>query len=95
MELTITVQAKGSGFNLGVYKVVPEPFTAAFQPLVAVDDPFMSAITGELMVGSSDLDIKLKLRKDAAEYIAAEIADVLVKEMKKFDTLNGYKIDEN
>jgi hypothetical protein len=51
----------------------------------------MAAVTGAAT--TQEAKIVIKTREDAAEVLADEIAQLIVREMKKNDTHNGYKED--
>ena len=94
MEIRLTVTAKGRFWNGGACIDVDDPMSEVFEPLKTCDDPIMQLINGEILAESTTARSVLKIRKDAADYLANKISDLLLKEMKKNDTHNGYKIHD-
>ena len=91
MKLEITVRTEGEFCYGGARIEVDDPMCFAFEPLRTTDDPIMAIATGDTRSGSYKMEKKLKIRKDAAEYLSKVIADHLLSEMSKGDTFNGYK----
>ena len=89
MRLRVTVNADGQYFNGGAEIVIDEPMSKCFEPMRSGDAGVFSAIAGDLC--EEKARIVMKTRDDAAEYIAKHLAELLVDEMKKNDTHNGYK----
>ena len=91
MELEIIVRAKGHHWNGGAAMTVPEPLEYAFEPLKTTDEPVMTFVMGdEVMANSEVCHKKLKVRQDAAKYIAEALTASLLAEMESHDTHNGY-----
>ena len=94
-NLTVEVRYSQSGqsFNAGLN--VPPVFYEAFQSMKETDMPELCDVLNEHLTGSEQIEVIAKLRKDAAEYIAAALTDHLLKLMSSQDTFNGYKVEAN
>ena len=88
MRLRVTVNADGQYFNGGAEIVIDEPMSKCFEPMKSGDAGVFSALAGDL--STEQVEVVMKTREDAAEYIAKHPARLLVGEMKKGDTHNGY-----
>lgn len=93
MNLRITVHTEGRFCDSAASMTVPDPMVEAFEPLKTCDDSMMAYMSGDVLPESFEYTKKLKLRKNAAEYLAKVIANHLILEMQKNDTHNGYKKD--
>lgn len=91
MKLTVTVRANGRFCDAQASIVVPEPLEQCFEPMKVAVDPFLAGALDEKTC--AEAEIKIKLREDAANYIAKALTDLLTQEMRKYDTLNGYYQD--
>ena len=91
MRLRVTVNADGQYFNGGAEIVISDPMSKCFEPMKAGDAGVFSALAGDLC--EAECKVVMKTREDAADYIAKHIAELLVDEMKKNDTHNGYAIN--
>jgi hypothetical protein len=76
---------------------VEDPFIQAFDPLRVSDDPFIASIVGDEVQAAPAVRTVMKLRKDAAEKIAAILTERILESMATSDTINGYpiSIEEN
>lgn len=92
MEINIAVRARGQLWSGGVSVDIAEPFVFAWETLKMCDDSLMAPITGEVMPTSIEAKKILKFRKETAKELAEEITRLLVCDMYKHDTLNGYKV---
>jgi len=91
MKLLLRVIAQGRYSSVGAEIEISEMQQKCFEPLRTADDPALAYINGERSAGSAEAKVVMKTRDDAAEIMAKEIARMLVREMKKNDTHNGYK----
>ena len=64
----------------------------AFEPLRLCDDPLVRIATREIAPNSEECQVVIKMRKDAAEYLSRQIADMILAEIVKHDTVNGYPL---
>lgn len=88
MRLRISVNADGRYFNGGTEIEISDPMSKCFEPMKSGDAGIFSVIAGDL--STEKVEVVMKTREDAAEYIAGILAEALVNEMKKNDTHNGY-----
>ena len=89
MKLMLRIDVDGMHWNGGVIREIPEMFERCFAPLKTCDEPIIAYATGDVM--EREAKIIMKTREDAAEVLAKEISEMLVMEMKKNDTHNGYE----
>lgn len=67
-------------------------YEEAFEPIRTNDNPLMCMLEpGSTTMSSQSYVAKRKLRKDAADVLAKELAMVLLQQMEQYDTHNGYK----
>ena len=92
MQLELTVNLRGQFVSVGAFIEIPEMFRQCFEPMKVCTDVYLAGMLNEVSVAESR--IIMKTREDAAEIIAKNIADMLVDEMKKHDTRNGYTKDQ-
>jgi len=90
MELEIIVRADCERHSFSAGVSISEPFYRAFEPLCTTDDP-IGFLAGEISRKDERCEIVTKLRKDAAKEISDALTRVLLKEMARHDTHNGYK----
>lgn len=90
MELKLTVEASGRHWSGGVCIEVTEPMQYVFEPINTCDDPITAIATGDELPCNESVRQKLGMRKDAAKDLARVITEMLLNEMKKNDTHNGY-----
>lgn len=95
MDLEVTVRARGRYWNGGAIARVPDPMAKAFEPLKTTDEPLMALLAGDAVAGSYEVREVMNIREDAAEYLSKKIAHMLLGEMRKHDTRNGYAKKEN
>jgi hypothetical protein len=91
MGISIDISLDGRFSRARVSREVDEVFRRAFEPIRYGDCGPISAMTD---ISTAECRVVLKLRQDAAEFIATEIAEMLIEQMKSKDTLNGYSIEE-
>jgi hypothetical protein len=89
MKLSLKVMVDGRYNSTGAGMEIPELFRECFEPIDACDDEFIAIAVGG--VSHKTAKIVMKTREDAAEILAKELANMIVFEMKKNDTKNGYK----
>ena len=91
MKLRLRLDVEGMYFNGGAVVEVPELVRQEFEPLNTCDDKMFCAAVGDSLAGSYEVKVKMKAREDAAKILADALARMIVNEMKKNDTHNGYK----
>jgi len=91
MQLSITVSVYGRYARVSASMEIPELIQREFAPCKSCDDPLVAMATGE--VSNEVVQIVMKTRKDAADILAKELSEMIVNEMKKHDTHNGYESD--
>ncbi len=64
------------------------------QPVRTCDDPVLAMATGDIINGSEEHLRKVELRKDAAGYLACNIASKLIEFIESRDRHNGDKTKE-
>jgi hypothetical protein len=88
MRLSLRVDIDGMYWRGGACMEIPEMFRQCFEPMRSGDVPIFSQLAGE--VSSEEVRMVMKTREDAADILAKELAKMIVSEMKKKDTHNGY-----
>jgi hypothetical protein len=91
MGISIDVSLDGEFSRAQISREVDEVFRRAFEPMRHGDCGLVSAMTD---MSTAECRVILKLREEAAQFIATEIAEMLIEHMKSKDTLNGYSIEE-
>lgn len=92
MKLRIHIAFDGQ-YTVGSTSIeVPEMQTACFAPLKTTSDYLSSLATGDLHSSSEVARRVIKTRRNAAEYLAGELAKEIEKIMRRRDTLNGYPV---
>lgn len=89
MELRINVLVNGIYWDGGASVIVPDLLVESFNPVDKCDDAFIAGIVGGETYES--MERVIKLRKDAAEILSRQLTELLIREMSKNDTHNGYK----
>lgn len=93
MEIDLRVVCSDQfGNYTGAQMEVPEPFQVCFEPLSVTDDDTLAYVTGDLLANSREVEKVVRLRQDAAETMAKAITELLVEDMSRRDTFNGYKV---
>ena len=92
MEIKITITAKERFWNGGASIVLDDLLSESFEPLKTCDEPIMTLMGDDVLPESTTVKKVLKLRKNAAGYLAGKLSNCLLKEMQKKDTHNGYRI---
>lgn len=91
MDIRLTVQVDGMYFNGGAsIKIDEQLYYDVFEPVKTCDDMMLAVVTGDSLIGSKPVERKLVLRKHAAKDISEAITKLLIMEMSKKDTHNGY-----
>lgn len=91
MNITLCAHVEGRLWSGEACMQVPELYRECFEPLKTGDAPIFSALAGEVPPHSQVAVIVRKTRDDAADILARELAAMIVCEMKKNDTHNGYE----
>ena len=89
MKLSIRINASGRYWSGGTAIEIAEPLVQVFDPIRATDIPLM-ALAGEVIEGSPAVKQVLIMRKHVAEELSEAFTTLLMKEMRKYDTHNGY-----
>lgn len=92
MKLELTVKAIGHHVESFACVNVPEPFIAAFEPLRFCTNPALAYALSETTANSEEAQKILTFRQEAASEIATALSQLIVDEMTKNDTLDGYLI---
>jgi len=90
MKLHLEVVVQGRFGRGGVTIEIPELIRECFEPLKVSDEPLMAWVGGGVVESSQACRTVLKTRKDAAEILSKNITEMLLAEMGKRDTHNGY-----
>ena len=93
MKLSLRVDVDGLYWNGGACIEIPEMFRECFEPLKTCDDPIVAYATGDTFSYDVIQNV-MKTREDAAEILAKELSIMIVNEMKKHDTHNGYSKED-
>jgi len=91
MKLQLRADVQGMYFSGGAIVDIPELLTEAFEPLKICDDPMFSAICREPMPHSEEVKMVMKIRENAADILSKELTKLILGEMSKLDTSNGYR----
>ncbi|WP_086931584.1 hypothetical protein [Agarilytica rhodophyticola] len=94
MNIRVMVQVDGTYWSGGSSIELAEPLERLQEPIRTTDIPEMAWINGEDLAGSVEVRRRIRLREEAATEIAEALTDILIKEMSKRDTHNGYLKDE-
>lgn len=90
MKLKLRVDVDGMYFNGGAIVEVPEPLAQVFEPLHENDSPIFNCLNGGVATGSYEFRRVMSLRENAAEELSQALTKLILDEMKKRDTKNGY-----
>lgn len=90
MRLRLSVSIDGMYFKGGAAVEIPELMRQEFAPLKVCDEPILSFATGDLLAHSEEVKIVIKKREDSAKILAEELTRLILNEMGKSDTSNGY-----
>ena len=93
MKISLRLDVNGMYGDWGAIVEIPELFRQTFAPMKTCDELLVAMATGDMIAESSECRIVMETRKDAAEILAKELARMIVGEMKKGDTHNGYNLD--
>ena len=94
MKLRLSVDIDGRYWSGAVAVDVPELVCQQFEPLKICDDPYIAMATGEFPMRGEAAKVVIKTREDAAKILAEQLAEMIVAQMRKNDTHNGYKVNE-
>lgn len=92
MKIRLRVDVDGEYFNGGAIAEVPELMTELFRTVDLCEDPLMAILSGGHVVGSAKYEKVIKKREDAARILAKELTRLIISEMNKHDTQNGYDV---
>lgn len=90
MKINLSVRINDQFYTGGADMEVPDILEQAFEPLRKTDEPFLAAVLGESTM--VEAQIVLRFRKNAAKELSEAIAGLILEEMQKNDTLNGYPL---
>ena len=91
MKVSLIVNVGGFLGEHGASIEVPDSMIAAFEPIKTTDDPMFYFLNGEKIAGSQEVKTALKFREDSADRLAQFLSNLIIDQMKKNDTHNGYK----
>ena len=94
-ELTLGVAVNGQYDNAAIKLEIADLFHEAFEPLKTCDDLTMAYITKDKLICSQAVQRVIKLREDTAKILAENLTQLLLEQMKKHDTHNGYPKKES
>lgn len=94
-KLTVRVDVSNQFGHWAAASEIDDLMAMAFEPLKRCDDALMAMVTGAVFSEAAAQKV-VKLREDAADRIAKQLARMIVESMGANDTLNGYpvRIDE-
>lgn len=93
MKLTVAVRLDGQFNNEAIDVEIPEPFGLAFESIDQCDDTTTLLVYGmDAARHNQRVERVLKLRPDAAYFIAKNITELLLEHMKSKDTVSGYRV---
>ena len=92
MDIIVQVKSHQFDFGIGVSIKVGEPYKKTFAPIDWCEDESSAALFKGVAKESVAAKIVIKFREDTAKMLAENIANQLVTEMKKNDTVMGYPI---
>ncbi len=90
-KLDIMVRVNGRHWDGYAGKEIPELYQECFEPIRTSDESMLMPF-GE--ISHQEARRVLKVRRDAAEILAKELTEMILSEMGKNDTYNGYRRDE-
>jgi len=91
MKVSLRVTVDGFLGNYSACCNIDDLYRYEFEPLHITDDPTLALATGDTLIDSRECQKRLKMRKDAADYLANQLSKMIVDAMSADDTLNGYK----
>ncbi len=92
MTMRLTVYLDDGHKNSSAAIKISGLYEEAFEPIRTNDHPLMCLMEpGSMALSSQAVTIKRKLREDAAEVLAKELAKVLIRQMEQYDYHNGYQ----
>lgn len=94
-EIELQVNVRGMCRSGGASVKLTDLQTRCFEPLKTCSEPMGALLSGDKIKGSYQEVVVVKTREDAAKILAESLADLIIMEMKKNDTHNGYKVNED
>lgn len=89
MKIRLRIDVDGIYWSGGAIVDVPELKAIAFEPLKSCDRD-MPLATGDIPADSPAYRKVIKVREDAAKILSEQLTALIIKEMSKNDTRNGY-----
>ena len=93
MKLSVRVDIDGMYWSGGAIMEVPELVCQQFEPMKTCDDPYIAMATGE--ISKAQAKVVIRTREDDAKILAEHLTKMLIAEMRKNDTHNGYGEDDD
>ena len=94
-EIELQVNVRGMCWSGGASVKLDDLQSRCFEPLKTCSEPIGALLSGDKIKGSYQEVMVIKTREDAAKILAESLADLIVKEMSKNDTHNGYEVNED
>lgn len=92
MTMRLTVYLDDGHKNSSAAIKISGLYEEAFEPIRTNDHPLMCLMEpGSMTMSSQAFTVKRKLREDASEVLAKELAKVLIRQMEQYDYHNGYQ----
>lgn len=92
MTMRLTVYLDDGHKTSSAATVISDLYEKAFEPIRTNDHPLMCLMEpGSTTMSSQAFEVKRKLREDASEVLAKELARVLLRQMEQYDYHNGYQ----
>jgi len=90
LEIMVSVQGYHGEYRAG--KIIPELEQVEFRNHDVCDDFYLRLANPSGCVSEVEYEKIMVVRKDAADILARELSELIVKSMSDGDTRNGYKI---
>ena len=94
MRIQISINANGMYWRGGASVELDELQSQCFEPLKTCSEPIMAYVAGDKLASSEEVRMVIKTREDAAKILSEELAALIISEMKKNDTHDGYTKEE-
>lgn len=92
MKINLTVSINEQFYTGGAGMEVPDILEQAFEPLKVTDDRLLATVLNEKTM--DEARIVLRFRENAAKELAEAMASLILDEMRKNDTLDGYPLEK-